>query len=297
MVDSDRGHAERADRLERLVGAGRVLLAELELEAVLGQVLDIALELTGARYAALGVLDPTRSGLARFITRGVDEETRRRIGDYPRGRGVLGALIADPRPLRLRDVSTHPHSYGFPLEHPPMASFLGVPIVIRGVPWGNLYLTESPAGEFSAEDEHSACVLADWAAIAIANANAYTSVQGRRDELEQAVAHLAATTEIAQALAGETDLARVLELVVKRARALTSARGAVVMLVDGDELQLAALAGEVDQASIGDRFRTEQTVAGTYSPPAARNESPTLRRGSSSSSPRRQERGRACSCR
>jgi two-component system, NarL family, sensor histidine kinase DevS len=249
-------------RLERLLSVSRLLLSELDLEAVLGHVLDAARAVTGAQYAALGVLNRERTGLDRFVTRGIDDQTRARIGDFPRGRGVLGVLISDPKPLRLRDVGSHPYSYGFPLEHPPMTSFLGVPIVIRGEPWGNLYLAEAPAGEFSEEDERDASMLADWAAIAVANAGAYTSVQGRRAELELALQQLEATTEIARALAGETDLERVLELVVKRARALTTARGAVVMLVEGSELRLAAAAGDVGEAAVGDAFPSVQTVAG-----------------------------------
>ncbi len=262
MAAEESGQTRQVHRLERLLEAGRLLLAELDLEAVLEHVLDAAVELTGARYAALGVLNRERTGLERFLTRGISEEESRRIGELPRGRGVLGVLITDPRPLRLRNVGSHPHSYGFPLGHPPMESFLGVPIVIRGEPWGNLYLSEAADGAFGDEDERAACVLADWAAIAIANARVHTRVQERRDELEQAVAQLEATTEIASALAGETDLGRILELIVKRARALTSARGAVVMLAQGDQLTLAAAAGDVGTAAIGDRFQAAQTVGG-----------------------------------
>ena len=129
-------------RLRRLLEVGRSLLAELDPEAVLDRLLDVAQELTGARYAAIGVLDDRREQLERFLTRGIDEETHRAIGDLPRGRGVLGVLIHDPRPLRLSDVGSHPESYGFPLAHPPMHTFLGVPIVVHGEVWGNLYLTE-----------------------------------------------------------------------------------------------------------------------------------------------------------
>src|SRR5689334_17972500 len=102
--------------------------------------------MTGARYAALGVLDSERVELARFITRGIDEPTHRAIGDLPRGRGILGVLIRDPRALRLADVTADPRSYGFPVNHPPMHSFLGVPVVIRDESWGNLYLTEKAGG-------------------------------------------------------------------------------------------------------------------------------------------------------
>src|SRR5690242_15799148 len=126
-------------RLRRLLDVGRSLMAELDPDAVLGQLLDVARELTGARYAAIGVLDERRDGLEQFITAGMDGETPRRIGDLPRGRGVLGVLFDEPRPLRLEDVGLHPRSYGFPLAHPPMTTFLGVPIVIEGQAWGNLY--------------------------------------------------------------------------------------------------------------------------------------------------------------
>jgi signal transduction histidine kinase len=256
------GASDVVRRLERLLSVSRLLLSELELEAVLGHVVEASREVTGAKYAALGVLNRERTGLDRFITRGMEDDTRARIGDLPHGRGVLGALITEPQALRLRDVGSHAHSYGFPLEHPAMTSFLGVPILIRGEPWGNLYLTEAPHGEFSDADERDVSMLADWAAIAVANAHAYTSVQGRRDELEEAVQQLEATTEIARALAGETNLDRVLELIVKRARALTAARGAVVMLADGDALRIVACAGDVGTAAVGDSFAAAHTVGG-----------------------------------
>jgi signal transduction histidine kinase len=157
--------------LERLIVAGQDLVSDLDLETVLQRVLETAVAVTGARYAALGVLDEDRHELERFLHHGIDEQTRRKIGELPRGRGVLGALIREPKPLRIRDVSAHPASYGFPEHHPPMGSFLGVPIVIRGEEWGNLYLTEKQGDdEFDAADEEAAVVLAGWAAIAIDNA-------------------------------------------------------------------------------------------------------------------------------
>src|SRR5690242_8900842 len=201
-------------RLTRLIEAGRELLSELDLDTVLDRLLETAADITGARYVALGILDENRRELARFLTRGIDEVTHRAIGDLPRGRGILGVLIDDPKPLRLEDVGDHPRSYGFPPAHPPMRTFLGVPIVIRGEAWGNLYLTEKAGGQaFTAEDEEATVVLADWAAIAIENARLYRDVAGRRDELERAVRGLQATAAIARAIGGETDLARVLELV------------------------------------------------------------------------------------
>ena len=116
-------------RLKKLVDVGRSLVTVLDPEAVFERLLEVAREVTGARYAAIGVLDERREGLERFVTAGIDAETHRQIGDLPRGRGVL---ISDPRPLRLADVSAHPRSYGFPLAHPAMTTFLGVPILIEG---------------------------------------------------------------------------------------------------------------------------------------------------------------------
>jgi two-component system, NarL family, sensor histidine kinase DevS len=250
------------ERLRRLIEVGRALVSELDLEVVLERVLEAARELTGARYAALGVLAENGRELERFLTVGIDEETHRAIGDLPRGRGVLGVLISDPKPLRLDAVGSHPRSYGFPRGHPPMESFLGVPIVVRGEVFGNLYLTEQRDDRFGEEDEEAVVVLAGWAAIAIANARTYSVVESRREELERAVASLEATTEIARALAGQTDLDHVLELVVKRGRALTDARSMLVLLERGNELEIAALAGELDPALLGERIAIEGTVGG-----------------------------------
>ena len=237
-------------RLARLIDAGRGLMSELDLETVLDRLLQTAADLTGARYVALGVLDEGRRELARFLTRGIDEDTHRAIGDLPRGRGILGVLIEDPRPLRLDDVGDHPRSYGFPPGHPPMRSFLGVPILIRGEAWGNLYLTEKAGGEpFALDDEEAVIVLADWAAIAIENAGLYREVTVRREELERAVRGLQATAAIARAIGGETELDRILELVVKRGRALMEAHDVIIMLREGDELVIAAGAGHVQIAN------------------------------------------------
>ena len=159
-------------QLRRLLGAGRSLVARLDLDAILDELLETARELTGARYAALGVLDAQRRGLERFLTSGVDEATHRAIGDLPRGRGILGVLIEAPAPLRLHRVGDDPRSYGFPAGHPPMSTFLGVPILIRGEAWGNLYLTEKAGGgDFTDADEQAIVTLAGWAAIAVDNAH------------------------------------------------------------------------------------------------------------------------------
>ena len=231
-------------QLRELLEVGRSLINELDPETVFARLLGVARELTGARYAAIGVLDERREGLERFITAGIDEDTHRLIGDLPGGHGVLGVLTSEPRPLRLTDVGAHPQSYGFPLAHPPMTTFLGVPIVIEGEAWGNLYLTEKTGGEFTDDDEEAAVVLADWAAIAIRNSRLYRDVRERRDELERTIRGLETTTEISRALGGVTDLGRVLELVVKRSRALLGARAAEIALVQGSEFVIAAVAGE-----------------------------------------------------
>jgi len=231
-------------RLRDLIDVGRSLVAELDPEVIFRRVLEVACDLTGARYAALGVLDEDRHELERFITHGIDEDTRRAIGSLPRGRGVLGLLIEQPRALRLSNVGSHPRSYGFPPGHPPMTTFLGVPVVIRGHAWGNLYLTEKADGEFDEADEQSAAILAEWTAIAVDNARLYRKVQTRRDEMERAVHRLEATTEISRAVGGETDLERILEIVVKRGRALVEARSLLILLREGEEMSLTSIAGE-----------------------------------------------------
>ncbi|MEA2248934.1 MAG: hypothetical protein QOH46_3463 [Solirubrobacteraceae bacterium] len=250
------------ERLLRLLAVGRGLAAELDLERVLRRVLDVARELTGARYAAVGVLDDRRQQLDRFLTVGIDDATHEAIGEQPRGHGILGVLISDPRPLRLRDVGAQPESYGFPLAHPPMHSFLGVPILIRGTAYGNIYLTEKAAGDFDAGDEEALVILADWAAIAIENARLYREVRSRRDELERAVSALETTTAIANAVGGETDLQRILELIAKRGRALVGARAIVIELVDGTDLLVKAAAGVLDSSLLGTRIPIDGSLGG-----------------------------------
>jgi signal transduction histidine kinase len=235
------------DRFRRLIDVGNSLLSELDLEAVLKSVVEAARELTGARYAALGVLDRERRELERFINLGIDAETQRDIGSLPRGRGVLGELIREPAPLRLRDVNAHPHAYGFPPGHPPMHSFLGVPITVRGEVYGNLYMTEKRgAEEFDEADEEAAVTLASWAGIAIENARLYTSLSEREVEVEQALRRAETSVDIARTVGGETDVERVLDLIVKRARALVDARALLVLLRREDHLFVAAHAGRFD---------------------------------------------------
>ncbi|HTR72187.1 MAG TPA: GAF domain-containing protein [Solirubrobacteraceae bacterium] len=247
---------------QAVLDVARGVLADLDLDVVLDRVLEAAQALTEARYAALGVLNEPQTELARFLTRGIDETTRSAIGPLPRGRGVLGALIEEPVPLRLADVGRHPRSYGFPHGHPPMATFLGVPILVGGRPYGNLYLTEKAGGgEFTEGDEEAVTVLAEFAGVAIDHARRYAGASERRDELERTVATLEATTQIAKAIGGETDPEIVLELVAKRGRALVSARTLLIELIRGDQLLIAAGAGELPEKLVGERVELENSLA------------------------------------
>jgi transcriptional regulator with GAF, ATPase, and Fis domain len=163
---------------------------------------------------------------------------------------------------RLPDVSRHPQSYGFPIEHPQMRSFLGVPILVRGQAWGNLYLTEKEgAAEFSAADEEAVVVLSLWAATAIDNARLYESSERRREQLERAVRSLEAARDVADAVSGPADLDRVLELIVKRGRALVDARTVLIMLREGDDLVVTASAGHASGAP-GHRVPVARSTAG-----------------------------------
>src|SRR5215211_473215 len=158
-------------RLERLIVATSALITELSLDGVLKRVVQVAAEVIGARYAAIGVLAPDGRVLESFTTHGISDEDRERIGPLPRGHGILGLVIREPRPIRLPDLTKHPDSYGFPPHHPPMHSFLGVPIVGRRGVFGNLYLTEKIDAEaFSPDDEHMAVLLAAITAAAVENA-------------------------------------------------------------------------------------------------------------------------------
>jgi signal transduction histidine kinase len=166
------------ERFERVLAAAIAISGEHSLAAVLQRVVDSARDVVGARYAALGVLDEGGGGLVAFVTSGVTEEARHRIGHLPRGHGLLGALIRDARPLRTADINTHPQRYGFPLNHPPMHSFLGVPIISRDRVFGNLYLTDKEgAPEFGVEDEQIAVLLAAHAAVAVENARLFEESQ------------------------------------------------------------------------------------------------------------------------
>jgi signal transduction histidine kinase len=158
------------EKLRRLMAAVLMVSADIELPELLRHFIAEACSLVEARYGALGVLNPARTALDQFLTVGLSEEEERQIGARPTGRGVLGVVITDPEPLRLDDLHSHPDSYGFPPHHPPMNSFLGVPLRVRGVVYGNLYLTDKLNGQaFNEEDEAMAEALAQAAGIAIQN--------------------------------------------------------------------------------------------------------------------------------
>jgi signal transduction histidine kinase len=215
--------------MRALVEAGISLSSELSLDAVLQRIAETAADLTGAQYGALGVIDRSGTFLERFLTTGIDPETRAEIGDLPRGRGILGLLIRDAQALRLHDLSESPHSVGFPPGHPPMRSFLGVPILLRGVAYGNLYLTEKEGGaDFDEDDEELATLLAAQAAVAIDNARLYESSTRWSRQLES-------LNEVGNALVTETDLDRLLRLICSRLRDLLEARLVAVALPIGDE--------------------------------------------------------------
>ncbi|MET7400989.1 GAF domain-containing sensor histidine kinase [Dactylosporangium sp. NPDC005572] len=209
------------DLLDAVVGIG----GDLDLHSTLERIVQAACRLAGARYGALGVIGPNRM-LIEFINHGVSAEERAAIGDLPRGHGVLGVLIDEPRPIRLEDITGHPRAYGFPPNHPPMHSFLGVPVRIRDQVFGNLYLAEKHGGEqFTQDDEDLVVALSVAAGAAIENARLYAQTARRQRWLE-------AAAEITAVLLGEVRRTEALELVATRAREVAEADLAMVLLYD-----------------------------------------------------------------
>jgi signal transduction histidine kinase len=229
-VAHERRRGERATATaEQLIEAGITLASHLSLDEVLRRLVELAREVLGARYAALGVLNPARSELERFVTSGLTAEQVAGIGPPPRGRGILGMLITDPRPVRIRDMAQDDRSCGFPEGHPPMNSFLGVPISLRGEVFGNLYVTEKlSADEFSEDDVRLAQTLAAQAAVAVDNARRYEAERRRVVEIES-------VQEVARAILSTLDLDELLPLIVRRARRLTGADTVGVALGDFHE--------------------------------------------------------------
>lgn len=219
------------ERLRSLLDAVVGISTDLDLRSTLERIVGAACRLVGARYGALGVIGEDRR-LVEFITHGIDPRTHAAIGDLPTGRGVLGLLIDDPRPVRMPDITRHPQSYGFPPNHPPMHTFLGVPVRIRDTVYGNLYLAEKQgADEFTDDDEQIVVALAAAAGAAIDNAHLYAIAQRRQR-------WLAAAAEITGALLGRVHRAAALELVAKRAREVAGAPLVLVLLHDEDTGQL-----------------------------------------------------------
>jgi signal transduction histidine kinase len=243
-------------RWRSLVDAGIAVTSELSLDAVLQRIVEAAAALTGAKYAALGVIDRGGRALERFLTTGIDPELRESIGDEPHGRGILGVLIRDAEPLRLHDLTADPRSVGFPPHHPPMRSFLGVPIVLRGVAYGNLYLSEKESGQdFSAADQEVVTLLAAQAAVAIENARLYETAM-------RWLAQLESLTEVGNAMAGEIELVPLLELIATRLRTLVDAEIVVIALPQPDgELRVEAAAGKQAEDLVG----TSLTATGSKS--------------------------------
>ena len=229
---------DRVERYRDLVRAGIAISSEVDLDSVLRISIDTAARVTGARYGALGVLDQQRVSLERFITTGLDQATTTAIGELPRGRGLLGALIQAPRPIRLARMQDDPRSIGFPPGHPPMESFLGVPIFLRGVVYGNLYLCDRHDGEpFSEEDESIVTLLAAQVASAIENARLLTASSRWAAQVES-------LNEIQAALLSEQDLDGLLQLIVRRLSEVVHAGLVTVELIEGAGLRVAAAFGE-----------------------------------------------------
>ena len=262
--------AKGRDRLDGLVEAMLAVTSGLDLDTTLQTIVRTATTLVDARYGALGVRGPGVVGeeLIEFVTEGIDDDVRARIGPPPSGRGVLGVLMDDPKPIRLDDIRLHPDSVGFPADHPPMRTFLGVPVRIREEIYGNLYLTEKSGGQpFSADDEVLVEALAAAAGIAIANARLYTQSRARQSWIE-------ATRDIATELLGGADPARVFRLIADETLRMTEADGVIVAVprntetfgttggADIDELVIVETAGaavaagslSVSQTPIGAAF-------------------------------------------
>ncbi|MGH7750162.1 MAG: GAF domain-containing protein, partial [Candidatus Dormibacteria bacterium] len=217
-----------ARRAERLVEAGMILSSELlSLAALLQRVVEVAVQLTGARYGAIGVINEDGTGLDDFITTGIGDDERGEIGHLPQGRGILGVLIRDAHSLRLRELGADPRSFGFPPHHPPMHSFLGAPVRSRGRVFGNIYLTEKQGSvEFTEEDEEALNVLATQAGVAIENARLLDESVRRAHSLE-------AITEINAAILQGEAADDLLRRVARSARQLVAGDSATAVLPAG----------------------------------------------------------------
>ncbi len=257
MTPDQSGSESVPDRRDLLLEAGLVLSSELSLPQVLQRIVELAVRLTDCRYGALGVIGPGGHDLVEFIHTGVSDEERARIGDLPHGRGILGALIADARPLRLDDIARDPRSVGFPPHHPAMRSFLGAPVVARGRVFGNVYLTEKRGGgAFTEEDEKTLVTLAVQAGVAVANAQVHTDLQWHQQSLEA----LRAIT--ASILAG-SPTKDVLFRIADNARTLITADVAAIVAPDDDRgLRVVAAVGATASALVGLPIPPDTSISG-----------------------------------
>ena len=256
LVDRAEDVISAQSRVSGLLAANQTIIGDLDLPTVLRRIIEAAVKLVRARYGALGVLAPAGNGLEQFVHVGIDDETAAAIGPLPSGKGLLGALIDDPRPIRLREMTDDIRSSGFPPHHPPMSSFLGVPIRVRDVVFGNLYLTEAEAGEFTVEDEELVTALAATAGVAIENARLYEEAQRRQRWLQ-------ASAEITQQLLA-TEGEEPLELIAERTLEIADADLVTVVLptADGTKLMVEVAAGELADDLIGFTYPVEQTLVG-----------------------------------
>jgi two-component system, NarL family, sensor histidine kinase DevS len=254
---------ESRDRLDGLIEAMLVVTSGLDLDATLQSIVHMAINLVDAQYGALEVHDQTKHML-RFVFEGIDDETVRRIGQFPQGRGLVGLLIDDPKPLRLNNIADHPASVGFPAHHPPMRTFLGVPIRIRDEVFGTLYLAEKANGQlFSEDDEVLVQALAAAAGIAIANARLYQQAKARQSWIES-------TRDIATDLLSGAEPATVFRRVAEQALKLTDAKAAVVAIPADDytaaddvaELLLFETIGDAVASAAGQTIAVADNVIG-----------------------------------
>ncbi|MFG3168095.1 GAF domain-containing sensor histidine kinase [Streptomyces sp. NPDC048200] len=239
--------AELAARVPRLLEAMRSVGSGLELHSTLDRICETAADLTDARYAAIGVVSETAHGLADFVFHGVDHGTAQRIGRLPDGhKGLLGALVHDPDPVRLTNLAEDPRSCGFPADHPPMRSFLGVPITVQGEIFGNLYLAEKRGGgAFGDDDLNMVRVLATEAGIAIGNARLYEAAKQRERWIDGSVA-------VTTALLAGGDAEDALQVVAEQARRLSgSAAGIVLLPAEDGGLEIVAVASEHPSKALG----------------------------------------------
>ncbi|HEY8302703.1 MAG TPA: GAF domain-containing protein [Jatrophihabitans sp.] len=244
------------ERLRNLLAANRMIIGDLNLPTVLRRIVEAACQLVDARYGALGVIAPGRVGLTAFVTVGIDDETAAAIGESPKGRGLLGALIDEPKPIRIANLGDDPRSVGFPPHHPPMTSFLGVPITVRDEVFGNLYLTDSARGEFSVDDEEVVLSLAATAGVAIENARLFAQAERRQRWLQ-------ASTEITTHLLS-TDGVEPLDLIAQEARAIADADIVTVVLPmpDSDRLMVEVVASRISAELAGYQFPADNTLSG-----------------------------------